>query len=546
MAGLSGPFGLIHRGIGVAHYVLGRAVARRSVKNADAGGTVNLVAVQFKGDPEFCLDTFGDTRDLFVNVGALDEDSKLVTAEASHEVRRPETLAEPFGNTHQQHVASQMSETVIYVFEAVEVNKQDADPIVWRQLATLKGRCQTSHEQRAVRQAGQGVVGRFVLEFLFGDLFVGDVLDLEDQSLVLDISVAGSGDTPRCPHDVAVLMKIAVFQLTARDLAGDQFVEFYERRAKVVRNDHRLKVPGQKLLFRKTEYLGQGPVDLEPRSGRTDESNADRGIVERTSKPLFGLAQGVRLSLHHLGVLFRLFRLLDRDLDVLHIHPVGKIYKDHHRKCSEDNTDADRVGELDQDACPGRAHKVREKCPNVFGLPGFPDRQAALQGVIDGRDRCIGDKLCQGNDRQCDHKICTVIRVSVEDLLLIKRKIIECHHDERCRYCHRRGVEKDGQLFVAKSPRGAKSLKRGENYRKFASVKQQCQEYECVRDCNVRFESRNGDRDPRPEHDRQDSEQHQVTVHPLGRHRKTRGGQASPSGEDDDRNVPGCKSLAVH
>lgn len=55
----------------------------------------------------------------------------------------------------------------------------------------------------ATGQTRQSVACRFAPEFLFGKFAVCDVLDLENQIRAFGCRIAGGGNTPQCPDDLA-------------------------------------------------------------------------------------------------------------------------------------------------------------------------------------------------------------------------------------------------------------------------------------------------------------------------------------------------------
>ena len=84
------------------------------------------------------------------------------------------------GGGLEQAVAGGVAERVVDVLEAVEVEEQHRDARVLPARAHDRAR-QALRQQRAVGQAGEGVVVGEVAQFLLGALLVGDVVDHADE-----------------------------------------------------------------------------------------------------------------------------------------------------------------------------------------------------------------------------------------------------------------------------------------------------------------------------------------------------------------------------
>ena len=107
---------------------------------------------------------------------------ELVAAEPGRGVARPNRLRDPLGDGAQQLVARGMTERVVDVLEAIDVDEDDAGlraaPARRRQALE-----QAIREQRAVRQTGERIVQRLVRELLLHLLARGEVLELREEVL---------------------------------------------------------------------------------------------------------------------------------------------------------------------------------------------------------------------------------------------------------------------------------------------------------------------------------------------------------------------------
>ncbi|GGK36939.1 hypothetical protein GCM10008955_33520 [Deinococcus malanensis] len=86
-----------------------------------------------------------------------EDDREFVTAHAGHEVAGANRLVERPGHFLVQFVANIMTQGVVDLLEAVEVDEQDAERCVF---ARLECALDLRLEMRPVRQPGQGVMGR--------------------------------------------------------------------------------------------------------------------------------------------------------------------------------------------------------------------------------------------------------------------------------------------------------------------------------------------------------------------------------------------------
>ena len=125
------------------------------------------------------LDTLGDHRRLAGVADVVEQDRELVAAEPGDGVAGPQGRLQPARDGDQQAVADVVAERVVDELEAVEVQEQHG-PAGFRPrppaaLRAPEGLIQAVEEQHAVREPGQRVVQRVVLEALLGRAAVGDV-----------------------------------------------------------------------------------------------------------------------------------------------------------------------------------------------------------------------------------------------------------------------------------------------------------------------------------------------------------------------------------
>ena len=316
---------------------------------------------QFERGTDLPLDPLGDTRHFLREIPPLHQHHELVAAEPRDHVRRPHRGVQPLRYRDEQFVADEMPEAVVHVLEPVEVDKENTHRIFRIAPAFLHRVVEALHEMGPVRQARERVVRRFVLQPLFGVLLFGYVLDLEDQVRELLRFCPVRRNAPRRPDGRAVLMDVALLALVPLDSAGENVVEFQEGTAEVLLEHHRVERARAELLRRVAEYLRKCPVGLQPRPGRRDERDPDRGVVERPAEPLLRFHQRTRPLLHFDLVLaclrFTLFRGPCGSL----VQPKGEVHDHAHRQRREHgrHRQNEKVGicQLEQEPDDGRLYE---------------------------------------------------------------------------------------------------------------------------------------------------------------------------------------------
>src|SRR3954452_454770 len=101
----------------------------------------------------------GDRAGAALALEVLTEDDELVAAEAGDRVRGPQRVLEAPGDVAQEAVAGGVAERVVDELEAVEVHEQHGD-VAGLAARAYQGVPEAVEEERAVRQAGEGIVQR--------------------------------------------------------------------------------------------------------------------------------------------------------------------------------------------------------------------------------------------------------------------------------------------------------------------------------------------------------------------------------------------------
>ena len=162
-AALARLLGQVHRDVGAAQERRGvvAVLGRDGDADADVGG--ELVALD--GDRLVQrLQQVAGGGDRLGLPGARQQHRELVAAEPRQGVLRPQRRGEPARRALQQQVAEVVAEGVVDVLEAVEVEQQQPDGALAAGEPPPSSALQPVVEQRAVGQAGEGVVARLVLQ----------------------------------------------------------------------------------------------------------------------------------------------------------------------------------------------------------------------------------------------------------------------------------------------------------------------------------------------------------------------------------------------
>ncbi len=127
-------------------------------------------------------DLFRRRHDVIRMLGVCGEHRELVTTEPRDRVSRAQYAPQPSRDLLQEAVAAVVSQRVVDVFEAVEVEQQHAEHLLVA-ARRQQGLPQTVAEQAPVGQPGQCVVQGLVLERVGVGLALGDVAEGGDEQV---------------------------------------------------------------------------------------------------------------------------------------------------------------------------------------------------------------------------------------------------------------------------------------------------------------------------------------------------------------------------
>ena len=157
--------GDVHRDVGLLQQRVGGRSVLRETGDPEAGPHAQGPVIDHARLLDLVQQLLGGQQRA-IEVGERQEDGKLVAAQPCHRVGLPQRRTEPRGDELQHAVAGMMSERVVDLLEAVQVEQQQ------RQRLALAGGdarrlVETIVQERAVGQVGQRVVIRQVDEALF-------------------------------------------------------------------------------------------------------------------------------------------------------------------------------------------------------------------------------------------------------------------------------------------------------------------------------------------------------------------------------------------
>ncbi len=197
------------------------------------------------------------------NIGdLLDQHDELVAAEPRHDVARAQALLQPRAHLAQQHVAGIVAQRVVDHFETIEVDEQHGE------LAVVAARrfdreIQQLAEHRTVRQPGEAVVRREILDPLLRALARRDVLDDRDVVDGLARAVALRSDGEAHPDGRTVLAQVTLLDLEGLDLARAQLQPKLVGDAHVAGMGNLPHRQREQLLLRVIEHLAELRVRVD-------------------------------------------------------------------------------------------------------------------------------------------------------------------------------------------------------------------------------------------------------------------------------------------
>ena len=110
-----------------------------------------------------------------VRFDVVDQADELVSPDPGDGVCLAHTAFQPATDRDQELISHLVTQAIVDVFEAVDVEEKHPEPRIRPSLRPCDGLAQTVQKECAVGKTGQGVVERVVLEAVLGRLSLGDV-----------------------------------------------------------------------------------------------------------------------------------------------------------------------------------------------------------------------------------------------------------------------------------------------------------------------------------------------------------------------------------
>ena len=287
--------GAIHRDIGIAHHLVVRLVGQRAGRDADArtGRYGNPFQVQRFG--EHLLQALGEHDDLAVGAHVLDENRELVAAEPRDQVLGAQKRPHAPGELDQQGVPRAVAEAVVDQLEPVEVEEQHAEAAI---AVPPHGRDRAGElfdEVVAIREVGEVVVVRDVLQPGFGPPPCGDVLQLQDEAVRQRGLRGEDRAVERDPDVEPPAVRAPQLGGERRLVAVQDTVHLAPQRRLVVRMKHLPDIDAGELALRATQHARERCVGLDDAAIRRDKDHADRRVRESALEAVFAFAQLVQV-----------------------------------------------------------------------------------------------------------------------------------------------------------------------------------------------------------------------------------------------------------
>ncbi len=153
---LSPLLGRIHGHVGVSEQGGPILPVVREHDDADADREIDFMTVNGEGAGHEIDQFFRHHRRSPLVLNGGEEKNKLIAAETRQGIAPTQAAAEALGNGIEQTIAGRVAESVIDIFEAVEVEEKQGEPVRFP-LGMRQCPLQAVHEQGAVGQAGRRI-----------------------------------------------------------------------------------------------------------------------------------------------------------------------------------------------------------------------------------------------------------------------------------------------------------------------------------------------------------------------------------------------------
>ena len=156
---LARTFCPVHRGVRMLQERRGVHAVVRVIRNADAGGDINLVVLELEWRLKQIQHSLGNFGGIAGGFQVRQQQRELITTDSGERVTAANATAQPVRDAAQQFVANRMSERVVHLLEPVQVNEQERNAFLAPRCSG-NGKPEPFVQQSPVWQLGQGVMLR--------------------------------------------------------------------------------------------------------------------------------------------------------------------------------------------------------------------------------------------------------------------------------------------------------------------------------------------------------------------------------------------------
>ena len=251
--------GGIHGLVGALHEFGDIGAVVREQANADAGRQVHDFIVDLERLGECVQDGLGGKVDPLAMVHVGHHDRELVATEPGHRIGLPDAADNPPRHIDQQAVAGQVTDGVVDLLEAVQVDEEQGQDVS-RPPRALDVLFQPIPEQLPVGQAGQIVVVGLPPDFVLVALAFADIREQTDAPQNPALVVAHSVDTEPFGEEFAILAAVDDFALPATRVQ-QALPEFMVERLVMMAALQEVRVPSQNVFQRVASQFGKSRID---------------------------------------------------------------------------------------------------------------------------------------------------------------------------------------------------------------------------------------------------------------------------------------------
>ncbi len=117
----------IHRDVRVAQDIVGAVVTTRAQRDPNTRGRKCGILVEHKRLAQFVLNSSRDAHCVSRILYPAQENRELIATEARERINRPQRSFESFCKSNEKQVAVRMAQTIVDVFEAIQIEEEHCE-----------------------------------------------------------------------------------------------------------------------------------------------------------------------------------------------------------------------------------------------------------------------------------------------------------------------------------------------------------------------------------------------------------------------------------